>query len=252
MTRRFRRFVALGDSQTEGVGDLLNADGTPRGWADRFADRLADAQGGELLYANLAVRGRRVAEVRVQQLPAALALEPDLASVIAGLNDVIRPRFDLDATLAHIEEIQCALAARGTLVFTATIPDLSPISPVARLVRRRLERFNEGVRERAAARGTLLVDVASWPLAASPQMWCEDRLHLSPHGHERLADALAAAVLEDGAPLGTLARAPRVARDLRRELVWARRYFMPWAGRRLTGRSSGDGRRAKRPALTAV
>ncbi|MFM9150506.1 MAG: hypothetical protein ACKORA_08600, partial [Solirubrobacterales bacterium] len=44
--RRFERFVAIGDSQTEGVGDLPNADGTDRGWADRFASTLARANPG--------------------------------------------------------------------------------------------------------------------------------------------------------------------------------------------------------------
>ena len=36
----YRRFVALGDSTTEGLMDLY-PDGTFRGWADRLAARLA-------------------------------------------------------------------------------------------------------------------------------------------------------------------------------------------------------------------
>ncbi|MEY7977661.1 hypothetical protein AB8O53_15245, partial [Streptomyces pilosus] len=36
------------------------------------------------------------------------------------------------------------------------------------------------------------------------------------------------------------------------ELRWAAGFLGPWLVRRLTGRSSGDGRTAKRPALLPV
>ena len=84
----YRRFVALGDSTTEGLMDL-NPDGTIRGWADRLAERLADDE-PDLRYANLAVRGKLARQVRDEQLEAALALQPDLASVLSGLNDMLR------------------------------------------------------------------------------------------------------------------------------------------------------------------
>ena len=61
-------FVALGDSFTEGLGDP-HPDGTGyRGWADRFAERLAASRPG-LRYANLAVRGKVVADVAADQIP---------------------------------------------------------------------------------------------------------------------------------------------------------------------------------------
>jgi hypothetical protein len=77
-------FVALGDSFTEGLGDPY-ADGTGyqglgysawswRGWADRFAERLAAGQPGRLRYANLAVRGKMVGEVAAEQVPLAVAM----------------------------------------------------------------------------------------------------------------------------------------------------------------------------------
>lgn len=62
----FHRYVALGDSGTEGVGDEPHPDGSERGWADRLAEHLAQAN-PQLLYANLAVRGRRLAEIHEQQ-----------------------------------------------------------------------------------------------------------------------------------------------------------------------------------------
>ena len=65
------------------------------GWADRFAERLdltrrATGEAG-LLYANLAVRGKLLAQIDEDQIEPALAMEPDLVSLIGGLNDVIRP-----------------------------------------------------------------------------------------------------------------------------------------------------------------
>src|SRR4029079_12349103 len=95
----FRRYVALGDSTTEGMDDP-RPDGTYRGWADRLAERLTQ-DNPNLLYANLAVRGRRTYQVREEQLGPALALEPDIATVVAGLNDLLHRRYDPDAQARH-------------------------------------------------------------------------------------------------------------------------------------------------------
>jgi lysophospholipase L1-like esterase len=256
-TKPFQRYVALGDSQTEGVGDELHPDGTPRGWADRFAEQLSGVS-PELLYANLAVRGRRIVQVHEEQLEPALVLKPDLASVIAGVNDMIRPRFDLDAALSHMDAMTGVLRSQGATVLTATFPDPSSVAPLARLMRERLAAFNAGLRALAAAHGALLVDLERVPLAADPRLWCDDRLHLNAEGHRELAAAMAEAVLGMPAPdeRPNVASIPPSAHDaharLLAELRWGYRFLLPWIWRRLTGRSSGDGRRAKRPELLPV
>lgn len=243
----FQRYVALGDSGTEGVGDEPHPDGSERGWADRLAEHLAQAN-PQLLYANLAVRGRRLAEIHEQQLSPALELEPDLATVVGGINDMLRPSFDLDDSLGHLDEMLRALRATGATVVTATYPDVSPINPMARLTRKRLHLFNAGVREVAWTRGALWVEAEDFPLA-DKRMWCEDRLHLSPVGHRGLAAAtartLGLADIDDRLPTPIAPQRRRLAEELR----WARTFLVPWIGRRLTGRSSGDGRYAKRPEL---
>ena len=94
-SRQVKRYVAIGDSQTEGLHDY-HASGEPRGWADRFAERLAVDHPG-LLYANLAVRGKRVREIREVQLGPALDMRPDLATVVGGINDVLQPGADPEA-----------------------------------------------------------------------------------------------------------------------------------------------------------
>ena len=49
----FLRYVAIGDSTTEGLEDPYPDGSGYRGWADRLAERMAQASPG-LLYANLA------------------------------------------------------------------------------------------------------------------------------------------------------------------------------------------------------
>ena len=116
----YLRYVALGDSQTEGLGDGDDVTGL-RGWADRLAEQLA-AGGSGLQYANLAVRGHLAAQIHAEQLGPALALRPDLATVVAGVNDLLRPRFDADEVAGHLEAMFAALTAQGACVATLTFP----------------------------------------------------------------------------------------------------------------------------------
>src|SRR5688500_3885105 len=111
LMKRFERYAAIGDSTTEGLDDP-DGRGGYRGWADGLAERLAAHQGG-LLYANLAVRGLTSRQIREQQLEAALALKPDLATVVVGMNDLIRPGSDLDGVAADLEHMARALAGAG-------------------------------------------------------------------------------------------------------------------------------------------
>src|SRR5690554_5488949 len=85
------RYVALGDSFTEGIGDPEpGSPGGHRGWADRVAEVLS-AKTDDFAYANLAVRGRLLQQILDEQVEPALALRPDLVSISAGGNDIIRP-----------------------------------------------------------------------------------------------------------------------------------------------------------------
>jgi lysophospholipase L1-like esterase len=251
----FDRYVALGDSTTEGLDDP-RPDGGLRGWADRLAEHIA-AVNPRLLYANLAVRGRRIPQVQAEQLGPALALEPDLATVVAGLNDLLHRRYDPVATAGHLETMLGELRAAGATVVTFTLPDLSSVVPLARIVRARLAAYNEAIRAAGARSGAIVVDIAAEPVSTDPRLWSLDRLHASPLGHERIAAALAHALRLDGtdrswaAPLPTAPRRPPHAL-ITAEVVWAQRYFTPWLVRRLRGRSSGDGRVAKRPELLPV
>ncbi|MFB6805680.1 SGNH/GDSL hydrolase family protein [Streptomyces sp. NPDC056387] len=250
---RYLRYVALGDSQTEGLGDGDDTTGL-RGLADRLAEQLALHSPG-LRYANLAVRGRLAGQVRAEQLGRALALRPDLATVVAGVNDVLRPRFDADEVAGHLEAMFAALTGQGARVATLTFPDLARITPLARPLSPRVSALNDRIRAAAGRHGVVLVETGHHPVVTDPRLWSADRLHASALGHQRIAASLAHALGLPGSddswshPLPPdPAAAPTVAADLR----WAAAFLGPWLGRRLRGRSSGDFRTAKRPDLLPV
>lgn len=247
---KFSRFVAVGDSQTEGVGDLY-PDGTERGWADRFAGALDRTQPG-LMYANLAIRGRRIGQIHDEQLKPALALKPDLVSLVAGLNDMIRPGFDLDQTIGHMDRMQAAFREAGATVMTITYPDPGGLAPIGRFLRERTFRFNQALREVAEKNGALMLDIESTPVTTDPRIWSRDRLHLNSEGHRRLAIGMESLIGIDSEGWTEELPPPRGIHPLQsaaRDLRWAGEFFAPWIGRRITGRSSGDGRFAKRPDL---
>ncbi|MEY2228198.1 SGNH/GDSL hydrolase family protein [Streptomyces sp. BF23-19] len=248
----YLRYVALGDSQTEGLGDGDDTVGL-RGFADRFAAHVAAVNPG-LQYANLAVRGRLAGQVRAEQLGPALDLRPDLATVVAGVNDILRPRFDAAEVAGHLEEMFAALTGAGARVATVTFPDLSVLVPLARPVAPRIADLNDRIRAAAARHGVAVAETARPVAVTDPRMWTTDRLHASPVGHARIAAALAHAVGLPGSddtwthPLPSRPAAPGGS-TVAAELRWAAAFLGPWLGRRLRGRSSGDGRTAKRPAL---
>jgi len=254
--RRFERYVALGDSTTEGLDDEDGAGGY-RGWANRLAEHLA-AQQGSIRYANLGVRGKGARQVRDEQLAAALALRPDLATVVAGMNDLLRVGFDARAIAEDIGAMQRALIASGASVLTFTIPDLSgrlAPPPLAAPLSRRTLALDEEIRRVSRATGAILVDLAALPHAVDPRFWSRDRLHANAEGHRRTAAALAHAI---GVPVDPAwdAPLPPEHRSLRVRLAehtgWARDYMLPWLWGRVRGRSAGDARGPKLPMLTEI
>jgi lysophospholipase L1-like esterase len=259
-------FVALGDSFTEGVGDprpdssvgrgSVDQGWADRGWADRMAERLALFSPG-LRYANLAVRGKLLQQVIDEQVPAAVGMRPDLVSIAAGGNDLLRPRTDPDALAQPFNDAVERLAGAGSrvLLFTGFDPGTFPL---IRIIRGRAAVFNAHLRLIARRHDCLLVDLWPMKVLSDPRMWADDRLHLGPEGHRRVAlrvcEVLGVPVEEDWReplPAGPRpASAYRAAFAARRQDVqWARVHAAPWVRRRLRGASSGDNMSAKRPDL---
>ena len=259
-------FAALGDSFTEGLADL-GADGTYRGWADRFAEILAEGN-PRLRYANLAVRGKLLGEVVAEQLPPALAMAPDLVSIAAGGNDLLRPGADPDVLAGAFEGAVAQLRAGGAQVMVLTGFDPRTF-PVIRWIRGKVAVYNMHLRGIAERYGCILVDLWSMPVLCDPRVWSDDRLHLTSEGHRRVAlracEALAMTAEDWRAPLdgpallappGAAAAASPLVRSQaawlaarRTDARWMRLYALPWVRRRIRGASSGDGVLAKRLEL---
>jgi lysophospholipase L1-like esterase len=245
-------FVALGDSFTEGLDDPRPGGGY-LGWADRVAAVLAERRPG-LRYANLAVRGKLLGQVVAEQVPRAAEMAPDLVSLAAGGNDILRGA-DVDALASQFEAAVATLRSAGcrVLVFTGSDPR---VFPVIRLLRGRVGVYNMHLHAIADEYGCELVDLWSMRVLRDPGAWSVDRLHLSAEGHRRVAlrtcEVLGVPVTDDWrTPLS--ARAPAVRLSARRQDArWARQYAMPWLSRRLRGASSGDGMPPKRPELLPV
>jgi len=178
-------FAALGDSITLGVGDPAPGGGW-RGWAAFLAQSLP---GGHLV--NLAANGARAADVERAQLPRALELRPDVASVIVGTNDILRAGFDAAAIQAALAHVTGSLSAAGALVLTMRLPDpglmLGLPPALARPLARRLQVINEAMDEVAARFATLHFDAAAEAAAYDRRMWSADRLHPSERGHRYIA-----------------------------------------------------------------
>lgn len=250
----FTRYVALGDSFTEGVGDP--DDTRPnglRGWADRVAEVLA-AGADDFGYANLAIRGRKLVAILDEQVDPAIALEPDLITIHAGGNDILRPRVDLDHLAGRYDEAVGKLTATGAQVVMWTGLDLVESSLYGRL-RGRVATFNELVREISDKHGSLLLDLWRLREFRDWRLWGTDRLHLGPAGHQlmaiRVLDLLKVPHRLEPLPLPPVNALSR-REELRADLEWARTFAAPWLHRRLTGRSSGDGVHAKRPTLERI
>jgi lysophospholipase L1-like esterase len=258
------RFVAIGDSFTEGLHDEVGVDGRHRGWADRVAETLA-LTGGGLRYANLAVRGRLLDEVAADQVPLALGLGADLVSFHAGGNDVLRPKADLGALAERYDAAVERLRASGAEVVVFTVLERAGgTSRLADGLARRIAAFNgRVVRPTAQRHGARLVDIGVVRALQDRRLWHEDRLHLRPEGHRRVSSAVLETLgVDDPALLGgrpgwwrqpldvaSPATRPQVVTA---EVRWVGRHLLPWVGRRIRGTSSGDTVAPKRPELVEL
>ena len=250
----FHRYVALGDSFTEGVGDPDPARPNGlRGWADRVAEVLAQ-QTDDFGYANLAIRGRKLGAIVAEQVDTAVALKPDLVTIHGGGNDVLRPRVDIDALARTYDGAIARLSATGARVVMFTIFDPGA-GGIYGPMRGRMAIFNEWVREIADRHGATVVDMWRMRDIEIAGVMDTDRMHLNSSGHTHMAHAVLEAIgVEHGldpvtvGPLPVLGRRETWAANAQ----WTREFLVPWVHRRLTGRSSSDTVTPKHPALSSV
>lgn len=258
--RAFSRYVAVGDSFTEGMADADPGRANAYvGWADRLAAHLATMPGEDgstFGYANLAVRGRLLVDIAGRQVDNALALTPDLVSIVGGGNDILRTKADIDALAARLEDAVTRLRAGGADVLLATPSDPRD-APLIKASRGRAATYTAHIWSIARRHDAYVIDL--WGMAALRdwRMWAPDRIHLTSEGHRRVAlnayTALGFTTPDAGWAI-PLPAAPPISRAdaTRANAQWAREYVGPWVQRRLRGQSSGDALSAKRPAVTPL
>lgn len=252
MPPHFTHYFALGDSFTEGLWDF-HPDGSLRGWADRLASAIAAQQAPEGLgYANLAVRGKLLAQVLADQVPVAesLAGHGDLITFHAGANDALRPSFDpIVIAGLHREAVERLVATGATVLIFSAAGREGARGRMATSVAARLNEFNQIIARTAEATGALIIPVASTHALHDYRFWHSDRLHLNSEGHRRVAECVleTLGLAHDDSwrnPLPTVRQQPRY-QQVMRNIWWWLSFALPWIWRRVRGVSSGDGRSAK-------
>lgn len=235
------RYVALGDSLTEGLCDASRMpSGQFRGWADRLAELLAHtSDAGPFRYANLAVRSRRVRHLIDEQIPAALALRPDLVSILIGANDLVGPAPVIPALVAEVESAVRAVRRTGADVLLVTT--FLPRRAAARIFARRFAAYNVELRRIARTHGAILLDLEAVAEIGDLSLWADDLVHLRSRGHRLVAYRAAEALgVPDAGELSGLDEALHADDEVPRG-GWLTRDALPWVWRRLRGRTAGDG-----------
>ncbi len=197
-------YVALGDSLTAGRDDP-GPGGVRIGWARRLAGILSARSAVPCVLTNLAADGASVAVVLERQLPSVARIgpkKPDLVSVTVGMNDIRDPAFSEERFAAGLGRLLDGLTTTGATVATCTLPDIAAImslpADLVGLARQRMRRASDIIREQAASRGVVCLDVWVMPGAADPELFGPDGIHPNASGHQLMADAFAALLLTGG------------------------------------------------------
>ena len=192
--------VALGDSITVGMGDPA-PEGGWRGWAALLAGTLNQPE-----MHNLATLGALAIDVERLQLPAAVDLKPDIASVVVGINDTLRGDFDPERTGAAVDRTVAALRDGGAAVLTMRLPDPGQMfglpGALARPLARRMRAVNAAVDQVARRHGTVHLDAARDPATYERRYWSVDRLHPNERGHRLMACRFHDLLVAAGYPVG--------------------------------------------------
>ncbi|MFH8842576.1 SGNH/GDSL hydrolase family protein [Streptomyces sp. NPDC017868] len=229
------RFVVLGDSFSEGVGDRVG--GAWRGWAALLAEGLA-AEGRGSAFLNLATSGALSGDVADEQAPRALAFRPHLASVVVGVNDTLRRTFDIGLLAHRLDRVCADLDALGAVLLTACLPDpgrmLGLPPPLARPLARRQRSVNAVVHALSERYGAVHLHLADPTWTEDRALWSADRLHPGERGHRAVAAGfhrlLADRGLAHGAPPSTEPVEPPPTRA--EALLWLATAGTGWVLRR--------------------
>lgn len=244
------KYVAIGDSFTEGVGDEL-PDGGARGWADLTAQGWADASGEPVAYANLAIRGRLAWPIVDEQLEAALALKPTHLSFNGGGNDMLRPGANEEFVVDAFSHVLRRCDQEGVQLIVLTGANPTQHLPAGKAIGRKGDAMIAALMRRIADRNDI-IRAFNWhdPELKRKPYWAADRLHMNAYGHHRVAARVLSSLGQE-APIQWWGP-PSVYTPGPGGLRYYGAFVGPWIGRRLRGTSSGDNRVAKYPDWVMV
>jgi len=229
-------------------------DGNYRGWGDRVADEMSKHV-EEFTYANLAIRGKLVSQVVEFQVPVALKFVTGKETLItfhAGANDALRPGYDAAATIAKYQETVRKIAASGaTLLLFTVLEDTGNKGRGSEVWKKRFAEYNKAIREVGREVGAIVSDANDLDFFKDNRFLAFDRLHLNKEGHWRVAQGVLEVIGYPFDPAWRIPLPPAKSEPWIKQriigVLWFFVFVLPWALRRLQGKSSGDGRTAKYP-----
>ncbi|HDX9630211.1 TPA: SGNH/GDSL hydrolase family protein [Bacillus cereus] len=185
----WKRFVAIGDSFTEGIGDEVEGIAL-KSWVDHFVQLSVN----DIEYANFAKRGLVTKEIRSQQLEKALTFKPDLVSLIAGANDVLKGRWNHQAYKNDMECMIDKLSKTEADIIIANLPDFTVRLPFAsekkQVIKEQLLEANDVIRSLSREYKIHHVDFWSHPLVNDNTLWSADLIHPNSKGYVKVAELI--------------------------------------------------------------
>lgn len=185
----WKRFVAIGDSFTEGIGDEVEGIAL-KSWVDHFVQLCVN----DIEYANFAKRGLVTKEIRSQQLEKALTFNPDLVSLIAGANDVLKGRWN---HYAYKEDMKCmidTLSETGADIMIANLPDFTVRLPFStekkQVLKEQLLEANEVILSLSREHQLHHIDFWNHQLVNDNTLWSKDFIHPNSKGYVKVAELI--------------------------------------------------------------
>ncbi len=184
----WKRFVAIGDSFTEGIGDEVEGI-VLKSWVDHFVQLCVN----DIEYANFAKRGLVTKEIRSQQLEKALTFKPDLVSLIAGANDVLKGRWNLQTYKNDMEFMIDKLSKTGADIMIANLPDFTvrlPLASEKTSNKEQLLEANEVILSLSREYKLHHVDFWNHHVVNENTLWSKDFIHPNSKGYVKVAELI--------------------------------------------------------------
>jgi acyl-CoA thioesterase I len=183
------RYLAIGDSLTQGVGAPDEATGA-------FPALLAEhwrADGCEVELQNAGISGYTAGQILAEQVPQIESFKPTVVTFQAGGNDIANG-IPIEEYRENVKSVLESAAGSGASVYVLAQNDWAR-SPVGvdygESVPSQRVAYDEVLIEEASAHGAEFVDLRElYKRQADEGQWVEDGLHPTPEAYQQWADRL--------------------------------------------------------------